>query len=575
MTNSQTKTQKLAGPKKPGVFSRLKTYFSDLKPLFMMQYKNKVDFSFLKSKKKTLFKTVYSLLMFIAITAIIYLVFNLVVSLGLFSFLKVLNYRVFLVVFTVLMIITFISCLINVTQTLYFSKDNQLLLTLPVTSNQLFNSKLAVIFVYEFTKNITYLWPFLLAYGIVMKLGVLYFLWSFVAIIMLTILIVAICALLSIPAMLIAIMFKKHRTLDIILSVLGLGALVFGVIKGISLIPADINLVRDWGTIYWNIQDFLAGFATVFAPFDYLLQLTTGLSYATYNFSLGSPAVGFTFLAVVLIVVVSLALTYLIVRKLFLRMASNPFEYRKKSVQKARKNKKHQAFVSSVKQEDKRIWRTPSILYGTIAIAIITPIAVFFENQIIAAMDTRILGKYMLIAFNLLIMLLLTLSSNISLASIYSKEGNSAYLNKVNPTKYFIPLTGKLVFYAALMIVSLVVSCVVVAIYANIGVLNAIMLTLAVVLVYLAHLCWSVELDVMNPQNEQYQTSGEHQKNPNENKSTIIAFATAFLFALITYVLLGEKLSVVFIKLLVLAVIYFAIRVYLLFTRISIYYKEK
>ena len=569
MTNLQSQNKKV------GFFTRLKNYFADLKPLFMMQYKNKVDFSFLKSKKKTLFKTVYTLLMFIAITAIIYLAFSLIVSFGLFSFLKILNYRVFLVVMTVLIIITFISCLVNVTQTLYFSKDNPVLLTMPVTSNQLFNSKLAVVFVYELTKNISYIWPFLIAYGIVMNLGVPYFLWTLFAVVLLTLLLVVVCALLSIPAMWFAILFKKHRTLDIILSVLGLGLLVFGVIKGISLIPADIDLVRDWGQIYWNIQDFLANFASIFAGFDFLLQFMTGMSYATYSFNLGTHEIAMTFLVLLAVVIVCLGFTYLIVRKLFLRMASNPFEYRKKAIKKTRQNKKHFAFVSSAKKEDKKIWRTPSILYGTIAIAILTPIAVFFENQIIAAMDTRILGKYMLIAFNLLIMLLLTLSSNISLASIYSKEGNSAYLNKINPTKYYIPLTGKLVFYAFLMIVSLIASCVVVAIYANMDVGSTIMLTLAVVFVYLAHLCWSVELDIMNPQNEQYQTSGEHPKNPNEAKSTILAFVTAILFALITYTFLGERLSVVFIKLLIIGFVYLAVRAYLLFTRISIYYKEK
>ena len=130
-------------------------------------------------------------------------------------------------------------------------------------------------------------------------------------------------------------------------------------------------------------------------------------------------------------------------------------------------------------------------------------------------------------------------------------------------------------FYAFLMIVSLIASCVVVAIYAHMDVGSTIMLTLAVVFVYLAHLCWSVELDIMNPQNEQYQTSGEHPKNPNEAKSTILAFVTAILFALITYTFLGERLSVVFIKLLIIGFVYLAVRAYLLFTRISIYYKEK
>lgn len=562
-----------------GFFARLgkkfAKYFAMIHPLVMMQFKNKVDFSFLRSKKSTIFKVVYSVLQFVLLTAIIYLVFNLVVALGLFSFIKTLNFRVFLVIMTVLIVITFIACLINVTQTLYFAKDNQVLLTMPVTANQLFNSKLIVILIYELIKNITYLWPFMLAYGLVMGLGIGFYFWSLIAVIILTVVLVAICSLLSIPAMYFAILFKKHRILDIVLSVLALVAIAYAVVYGISLIPADIDLVRDWGRIYWQLQDFLASFATIFVPFDYLVQFMTGMSYATYAFNLATPENGMTALALIGIVVVSLAFVYLIVRKLFLRMASDPFEYRKKKVKHLRHNHKLPAFISSVKQEDRRIFRTPNILYGVIAIAIITPIAVFFENQIIAAMDTRILGKYMLIAFNILIMLLLTLSSNISLASLYSREGNSAYLNKVNPTRYFVPLTGKLVFYAVFMILSLIASCVVVSIYAKLSVGYTIMLILAVICVYLAHLAWSVELDVMNPQNEQYQTSGEHQRNPNELKSTIIAFVSAFAFALFAYFLLNENIHIVFTKLLIIGAVYLIARLYLLFTRISLYYKEK
>ena len=125
------------------------------------------------------------------------------------------------------------------------------------------------------------------------------------------------------------------------------------------------------------------------------------------------------------------------------------------------------------------------------------------------------------------------------------------------------------------MILSLIASCVVVSIYAKLSVGYTIMLILAVICVYLAHLAWSVELDVMNPQNEQYQTSGEHQRNPNELKSTIIAFVSAFAFALFAYFLLNENIHIVFTKLLIIGAVYLIARLYLLFTRISLYYKEK
>ena len=55
--------------KKPNIFKRffmmLGYKFKILRPLVLMQFKDKIDFSFLKSKKKTLFKIIFSALMFV------------------------------------------------------------------------------------------------------------------------------------------------------------------------------------------------------------------------------------------------------------------------------------------------------------------------------------------------------------------------------------------------------------------------------------------------------------------------------------------------------------------------------
>lgn len=569
--NNENKTPKRV----PKIFIALKMFFKNLKTLTAMQFKDQIDFGFLKSKKKTIAKIIYSILFFVIVTFVVQLLLNLVVQFGLFSFLQTLNFRVYLVLMTILFLLSFISCLVRVTNTLYFSKDNTVLITMPVKNNMIFTSKLIVSFIYELLKNITYILPFFFAYGIVMGLPALFYLWSIVSLIIFTLLSVVLSGLFSIPAMMVAIILKRHKVLEYISVSAVIVLIVLVLIKGISLIPENIDLVRDWGKIYWKLQDFLKIFAEKFILFDYLLQLFTGMIYNGTTFNPFTTTNIQTLLICFGVIIISLVLIYLLSKPLFLKMISSPFEYKKSHKIKNKKNFKLPAFISSIIQQSKRIFRTPNLIYSVLAVATITPIAVFLQNKIIGAMDTRLFGNYMGITFNILIILLLTLSSNTAIASIYSREGNSAYLNKINPVEYHIPLSAKVVLNALLNIMSIIISCIIINTYASIGVLNTIILTLALLLIYVAHLFWSAELDIMNPQNQHYQTTGSHNKNPNESKSTLIAFFLTFLLTIATFTFIQEDFSTVFIKLLIISTIFFIFRTYLYFTKIKLYYKEK
>ena len=573
------KTLEKGSEKSQGFFSKLwhkiKSYFSSLIPLVLMQLKDKIDMSHLKNKKKTFFKSIWSIVRFALVTVLIYLMFSLIISFGIFSFLQTLNFRAYLVIMTLIIILSFFACLVKTTSTLYFSKDNPVLITMPVKNSTLFTSKLIVCYIYELLKNLNYIGPFLIAYGIVMNLSFVYYLWIVAVLLIYTLLMVSICGLLSIPTMAIYILFKKNRILELIVLGVVIVAAIFAVVSIISLIPADIDIIRDWGKIYWAIQDFLKLFANIAVPFLYLLQFMTGMIYGGYSFNLVTHENTMTVLVITGIIVVCLALIYLLSKPLFLKMISSPFEYRKNENIKKKKNKKRGAFTSSAVQQSKRIIRSSNLIYSILAVAIITPIAVFLQNKIIAAMDTKILGNYMGVTFNILIILLLTLSSNTTIASIYSREGNSAYLNKVNPVSYAVPLSGKLVLNAFINCVSIIVSTIIITLFADIGVGGTIMLALSLVLIYLAHLFWSAEMDIMNPQNQQYQTTGDSQKNPNETMSTIYAFLVSALFAFICFFLMQDDIRVVFVKLLFISTLFFVIRTWLYFTKVKLYYKEK
>ncbi|MBR1988692.1 MAG: hypothetical protein IKA36_06635 [Clostridia bacterium] len=548
---------------------------SKLKTLVAMQLKDRLDFSHFKDKKKAIFKTVYSIALFALITFVINLIFGLIVSFNLFSLMRIFNFRAYLILMTVILALSFLSCLTNLTKTLYFSKDNPVLLTMPTTSRQIFTSRLIVVFIYELLKNLYYILPFLFAYGLTCGFGITYFLWTIISMSFLTLFMVVVSGLLSIPAMFIAIIMKKFGWLKFITISAIATASIYLVVKFILLIPTDIDLVRDFGKIFWQLQDVLNNFAKSVILIDFLLQFLTGARYGNTAFKVFTSNNMFTILTMFVVMVVAVALIYSLVQKIFLKMASSPFEYKKVLFIRNIPNRVHRPFTSVVKTEIKKDLSNSNALYTLMVVAVITPIAVLLQNKIISAMDTRIVGDELNLTFNILTILLIILSSNVSIASLYSREGNSAYLNKSNPASYATMLFGKLVPYLFVNTISIIVSCGIIQYFAKLTIANIIVLTLALIFMNASHVLWSAEYDVMNPQNHQYQTTGEHQKNPNENKSTILAFLMSFLFFVIMFFLISEDSSTVFMKLFFIATAIFVLRVSLYFRKVRLYYKEK
>ena len=68
---------------------------------------------------------------------------------------------------------------------------------------------------------------------------------------------------------------------------------------------------------------------------------------------------------------------------------------------------------------------------------------------------------------------------------------------------------------------------------------------------------------------------GEHENNPNETTATVTAFLISFLVAGLTLLLLIEAKRPVFPKLLIVGAALFAYRVWMFFSKIKLYYKEK
>lgn len=566
LTENKNSAEKTKPDKKISETTKLNT-------LVMMQLKNKIDFSFLKDKKKAFLKISLLLLAFVALTASIYLLFFLASVFRLFSFGTRVPVNVLVVIFTVMMILSIITCTFGLMKSLYFSQDNQVLLTFPISRTKIFISKLIVFYINEIIKSISFILPIFIAFGLVNALPFYYFIWLVACLFIVAMVPVAIGALLSIPVMAIIMIIRKNRSVEIATIAVFIAFLVWGIVHLINAIPADINIVGSWGTLFWDIQDFLTAFSNIFYPFTCLTHMIVGkvVNITAIVFSVDTVIYLVSFLAGIAVV---FGLSFLLARPLFFKMASKPFEYRKKDIKVEKKNHKASSFWSGVKKEGLVILRNSNKLYSLLFIALGLPITILFLNKIFSAMSMRLSGTYMTIAFNILIMLLIALASNSPMAKVFSEDGNSHYIYKTIPQKYCLSLLPKIIINYVVMTLSIIASVLVFQSFAKLSVFNMLLLMLALLFIYTAHLFWSAEFDIMNPLYDQFQSSGVVINNPNENKSIIATFVIAFITCGIAYFLMQENSNTVYYKILIFATIFLVYRTFMFFDKVRLYYQD-
>lgn len=689
----KAKTEKASKP--PKEFKPPKTAFGRsmraLYTLTVMQLKDKFSFSFAADKKGAIMKISSYVLGFIVITAACFGVIYLLGFLNLFSLGGFVPVSAMTVIFTVMLGLSIITCLVGLTDTLYFSNDNQVLLAFPVAPNIVFLSKLNVYYFSEVIKNFLFIVPLFLAYGMCYSFVWYYYFWILFCFLLIAAIPVIIAALLSLVYMWVKIFLKKYPIVNslLVFAVL-IGAFTF-LIYLITLLPENINIIANWGTTFWEIQAFLNGWSNVLSPVRSLVDVMVGRGASPYTMTLFSQFTVVT-LAIILSSIIAVGLiAFFLAKPMFFKMATKPFEFSKKKIAHDYKLSKQElesqvgAYIFKIKNEQFRnderkyrfiinkAWkenfftskrvsprriarilkevsgldfeykkidenidlkhagpafiilkdfdinhlvllkrfnkisyylfdpihlekknfsaktpflsslfkefvlslRAPEIIISNFVLFSITPLAVLLLNKIFSAMNTKIMGGYMVVAVNVLIILLLMLSSSISFASIYSKEGASSYLLKSAPVNYTKNLLSKLVINTFVMLMSTVATGIIFYMTNKQNLSGVWLLFIAIFFVYLGHVLWSAELDFMNPQDKIYATTGTNVSNPNETKSTVFAFVIAFVLALITFFLLDEDINVAFIKILFVGIIFFGVRLYLFITRIRVYNTER
>lgn len=545
-----------------------------LKTLCEMQLKNKLDVAYLKNRKATIFKIVFGLVKFVCITAVIYFGLYILSYLRLVSLLPGIPQNFYVVLISLSLLLSIIVCTFGLVKSLYFAKDNSLLLTMPVKRNQIFLSKLIVYFVYELFRNITFVLPLFLSLGVINKMPIYFFLWMPFAVVIFTLVTMSCGALLSIPLLFLENIIKSNKVLEYMLVFLIVVGVSILLILFINAIPENFDLVSSWGTLFWKVQDVLKEIINILLPLSIVSIAMIGTRYGISNGLFDNKQLLYLVLVVCFLVLI-LGIVYLVVKPLYFRLASFPFEYKKKVMGERKINKKLSVFSSNLKKDILLIYRTPEKFYSLVLVFVGMPLAIFLLNKIYSAMDTRLAGTNMSIAFNVLMILLICLSSNVELAHIISEEGGASYLIKTHPKLYIKSILSKLAVNIICVSISLLFTVVVFVVYMGIGAIQTIIIYFSLLSFYMGHMFYSVELDVLYPETDRCQTEEGNVGGKNDLKALIMAFTLSIVIAIITYFLINENVYTIWYKIFAIATLYISYRTYLFVNKINVYYKER
>jgi len=357
-----------------------------------------------------------------------------------------------LTAFMVLQTLFLIPLLIKV---LDLNNDRELLLKLPVSSRQIFISKIIVAYFYELIFTAVILFPILLAYGLAVNMSVGFYLLIPVILLFVPVLPFFIATLVMFPIMKIVqfLRSRSHFT-----TLLYLAGLVLFIIAYMSVINGLVFAIADEGfkAILENNAGGIKNVAKFLYPSVFLANMIgTSTVTAFINF------VGIALVSIALIVI-----TFFIAGAQYKKIYMNERGMYTKNARKT-STKLGSANSAVVKKDMKNIFRSSNYTFQFLLIVVVTPLLVYFCHRVagysvyqafkgvglVDRAQDMIFGVSMFV-----IMLLIPLASSFAASNI-TREGHNIYHTKLIPVSYRKQLFIKAVIVFVPIVLSVLLSC--------------------------------------------------------------------------------------------------------------------
>ena len=543
--------------KKETLVNKTKSMFKRIKTLTLLQLggrKKQVH-----TRGRAVANTIIKIGIVSLVTALMYFLFNFANDTLFFP----INKSVLTFMLYVSQYIGIITCTWALMSILYNSKDNSILLSYPAKHNEVFVSKLVVAYIGEFMKNLYFVLPLFISFGILNSQGAWYYISSILMLVIIPVFPVFIGALLSIPLSYVKKLLQKCPILYVVLILGFIIGTFFVVLALVNAIPKPLRLVAMYTKFVNGFMSFVAS-ANKFALFYIFI---TNIMY--------SANVLLNLLWLVLIMVGVVVLTNYVSMPLYFSLASKANEHSTKAKKKfAKSSNQKPTLYAFISKEIKLTFRNFNKVINDYTLIIAMPIVLFIMNAAFSAIPLTTLGKCMVTGFNVIVGLSLATACNTQSATAITVEGGEFVLLKTAPSKTSNMVWAKLIINFVVSTVFIVFSAMLMSISKVVTIDYIWPICLIMSIINWSHILWSFQLDIINPRLRDYAETGKIDGNPNANKSVIIGLLMSVIIGVITILLMFDAIDISWYKLILIALAFFGLRLFLFVKNLRVLFKR-
>lgn len=473
------------------------------------------------------------------------------------------NAELLSLVLTVTQLVSLAFAVGTVVHTLYLSNDNELLVCLPVTPNQLFVSKLLLIYITELAVNAMISVPLFVGIGLSSHhaMGLSYYLSIPLMLLLLPILPIILAAFLSVPLMRVIRFLKKHTVLSILSIFLLVAACLWGYLMLIGSVVGEFDVTKDQLATVARID---AVIASVGASIPVYYQLACAmLSFSRWYY----------FAAFLLLLSAVAVATFLITRYFFFKTAMSSLEKTVKRGRRATPFRRRSQFSSLLIKEFRCVFRSTSDVFEYFLFTLLMPFIVFSYDRLLMEITVRQAGENMIAGAHVMVVAILAMLSNISSASAISRDGANFQNSKIIPVGFYTQILAKFSFNAIFTLGAVIVTALISMVFYPAW--QILLGSLAVALAAIGHIAYCIDTDIKNPTvciqgNEDASTVSK-----TTPKALISGLIIGFILGIIV-ILMSEVENVLlpYLIILALSLVFMVYRVYTLILRIHLAYDK-
>lgn len=378
----------------------------------------------------------------------------------------------------------------TVINTLYLCRDNEMLVCLPITPNQLFISKLLLIYITELFVNTMVSAPLFVALGRASYtgMGISYYLSIPLILLLLPIIPIILAAFLSIPLMWIISFFKKHTVLSIICILAFVAACLWGYVSVIGNVATSFDINN-------NQLETVKKVDAIIARIGSSIPLYYQIAQAMLNFSRW-----YFFAILIVMFAVMVTVTFLITRHFFFKLAMKNLEKTVKKVRREKKMRRCGHFTSLLIKEIRCVFRSTSDVFEYFLFTLLMPFVVYSYDKLLMSITVNQAGNNMIAGAHVMVVAILAMLSNISSASAISRDGGNFYTSKIVPVNYFTQMFSKFTFNAIFTVGAIIVTAVITLIFLPFYPLWQVLFSSgAIAMAAVGHIAYCIDSDIKNP----------------------------------------------------------------------------